>query len=148
MTTMAQARDDISTFINTAWQNATYQGQPVIMRWTGAGRPELPPTDLPWARTTITNTSGDQRSLGGIGSRRFERLGLVQVQIFAPLNDSSRLSLSETYSTLVRDSLEGRATPNGVWFRRVYVQDVGVDQDSGAWWQTNVVASFTYDEMK
>lgn len=148
MTTMAKARDEISAFVNAAWITARYNGQPLLMRWTGAGKPDLPPTDVPWARTTIVNTGSDQRTLGGPGGRTFERRGTVQIQIFTPLSDSARLSLAEVYSTLVRDSLEGRATPSGVWFRMVSVKDVGVDEDSGAWWQTNVSAVFNYDEIK
>lgn len=148
MTTMSQARDEISTLINNAWKNAAYKGVALEMRWTGAGKPSLPPTDIPWGRTTISHEMGDQKTIGSVGSRRFERRGIIQIQIFTPLTDSSRLSLSEGYATLVRDSLEGHTTPSGIWLRRISVQEIGVDLDSGAWWQTNVSGFFQYEEIK
>jgi hypothetical protein len=87
---------------------------------------------------------GNQASLANDGGRRrWERTGLVTVQIFVPAGEG----LSEAYSLAktVADAYEGTTTASGVWFRNVRVNEVGAD---GAWFQVNALIEFIYDEIK
>lgn len=98
----------------------------------------------PWARVTVRHSFGEQATLANAGGqRRWNREGIITVQVFIPLGEG----LSEGYALakIVADAFEGAATPSAVWFRNVRVNEVGPD---GEWFQINVLADFTYDEIK
>ncbi len=137
--TVSAARDEILTLFKTAWD---------------AGAPAVPvhywdmSTDTPgtsnaaWAAIRAQWTLGRQRGLS-VGTKRYEREGIVTVQIFTPFG--SGLSQADDLSKIAYDAFEGVDTPNGVWFRNVRVNTVG---QSGEWFQTNVIADFIYEEVK
>jgi hypothetical protein len=117
--TYETAVDEMLTVIKTAW-------------------------DTPWARTSIQHFTGRQSSLtGGLGTTRWARAGTLTVQIFVPRGNG--LSLAYQLAKIVGDSLEGGATPSGVWFRNVRLVEAGAD---GNFEQLNIKADFTYDEVK
>ena len=103
----------------------------------------VPSNNDPWARATVQHVLGFQRTLGGIGCRRFQKNGVVAVQIFT--KTGTGLSESDALSKLVTDTFEGTDTPEGVWFRNVTLNEVGND---GQWFQVNVTADFEYDDIK
>lgn len=148
MTTLAQAVDDINQMFLDAWNAGTPAvngGVVPEIRWFATEEGAIPSSTVPWARVTATHNDSVQRSLGGPGQRRFERRGIVTVQIFTPRGRGQGLSLAQQLATIARDAFEGKASPNGVWFQRVVVKDIGID---GPWEQTNVVATFLHDEIK
>lgn len=135
--TLEQARDEINAQINTAWMaSVTSQGYPIAFDDVE----EPPITQEAWCRVNVAHNGGGNAN---IGNKRFYRLGIVTVQIFAPLNDG--LKKNDQLVKIVQDALEGQATASGVWFRSVRSREVGPD---GNWHQTNVVAEFEYDEVK
>ncbi len=101
--------------------------------------------DRPWARVSVQHNVSPQRTFGEPGNRRFERLGIVIVQVFTPMSIEQSVTLAEDLGIIARDAFEGRTTPGGVWFRNARLQEVGPDDP---WWQLNVSAEFTYDELK
>lgn len=135
--TIPQAIDDILTLFKTAWD---LSGYPLLYENVGG---ELPTTQTPWARISIRHFRGAQETLGGTGERKFSRGGLVIVQTFTAVGGG----LSEPYNVakIAADALEGKSTSLNVWFRNVRINEIGVDGD---WFQVNVLADFTYDEMK
>jgi hypothetical protein len=100
-------------------------------------------TQDPWFVYMVRHTIGQQDSLGGIGSRSFLRAGQIVVAVYTPVGNG--LSESYTLAKLVTDAYEGKASPNGVWFRNVRVNEIGVDGD---FHQTNVIIEFQYHEQK
>lgn len=97
-----------------------------------------------WARVTVRHVTGEQASLSNdAGVRRWERNGILTVQVFVPLAEG----LQEGYNLakIIADAFEGATTPSAVWFRNVRVNEVG---PSGEWFQINVLIDFTYDEVK
>lgn len=145
--TLTQARDDINTRFQTDWNSLStaVAGYIPEVRWEGTEVGDLPNSSHAWARVSIKHTQSDQKSLGLPGTRRFERWGYVTVQVFTPLSRGQGLSLSEQLVTIARNAFEGQTTPNAVWFRKVTVKEIGVD---GPWENTNVIASFCYDEIR
>jgi hypothetical protein len=99
--------------------------------------------DRAWARITTRHTSGSQRSLGEEDCRRFERRGLVSVQVFAPVGQRG-LTLAHRLGTVAQDAFEGEQS-EGVWFRDAVLREVGPDAH---WYQVNVTAEFVYDVVK
>lgn len=148
MTTLSftQARDEILELFKAAWDTT---GLGVVY--------DDAPTDTPtraelanenvtgWARATVRHALGQQSSLanGTDGKRRYIREGNFIVQIFTPAGTGLRTA--DQYAKVVADALEGQETPGGVWFRNVSYREVGRD---GPWYQTNVSATFQYDEVK
>lgn len=141
------ARDEIFTRFREDWEAespAVAGGTAPLTVWQ-AQEPEdgEPRADKPWCRVTVQHNVSGQRTFGD--RRRFERLGIVTVQIFTPLSVEQDLTMAEALAVIARDAFEGRHTPSGVWFRNIRMQEVG---PSAPWFQLNVVGEFVYDEVK
>lgn len=145
--TLAGARDEINQMFVDAWNANTtaVAGYIPEVRFAGTERGTLPAATVAWARLAIQHTMSEQVSVGAIGNRRFERRGLVTAQIFTPLSEGKGLSLAEGLATIARNAYEGKTSPGAIWFINVSVKEVGVDEP---WFQTNVSATFCYDEIK
>ena len=146
--TYETARDDILTLFKAAWDAGTESaGVKVIYPDVPADVPKTNTTSKnpsPWARITIQHTDATQGSLtDDIGHRRWSRSGFVSVQIFTAFGTG--LSLADKLAMIAARAFEGRATASQIWFRNVRVQEIGQD---GSWFQMNVIAEFTYDEVR
>lgn len=149
MPTPRVARTDIYLAVKAAWDaGAATTGKTLL--WdnvTGdvpqaedgsTGDPEL------WGAVRVVNTSSEIRSLRGDGGiRRFERTGLVIIEVFSPAGDG--LSSTDDAVKILLDALEGKTTTNNVVFRSGSVREEGL---SGPWFLTVVAANFEYDEVK
>ncbi len=136
--TFTQANSEILTLFKAAW-DAT--GHPALYE-NVKGAP--PTTQIPWARVSVRHGPSGPTSLsGGLGTQRFERTGLLTVQIFIPNGEG--LSTGYNLGKIVADAFEGVASPLQVWFRNVRVNEIGSD---GEWFQFNVLVDFAYDEIK
>lgn len=136
--TFQQARDEMFDLFKAAWDST---GWPVHYEDV---RKQRSTDEIPWITVTMQHSSGFQSTLSGAqGARTFSRLGLLTFQIFTPVGRG----LQESYdlAKVVVDAFEGTATPGGVWFRNVRLNEVGRD---GEFFQLNVVVEFRYDEVK
>ncbi len=132
-----QARDTILGIFKAAWDPTGY---PVF--WTDVPG-EKPASETVWARVTIRHATGRQSSLSGAaGTKRFESTGTLFVQVFAPIGDGSAAGYSA--ALLARDAYRDAQDPD-VWFRNVRMNEAGA---SGAFEQFNVLADFSYDEVR
>lgn len=95
-----------------------------------------------WARLRIRHAGGGQSTLAGNdGLKRFERFGTVFVQVFTPLGIGLKMAYDE--AELMLSAFEGKRTESDVWFRECRIEEIG---ESGAWFQMNVTAEFTYEQ--
>lgn len=142
--TIAEARDEILTYFTTAWNTL---GTPPLLFYDDKHLD--PPDDAPYARIQVEHNTFGQQTLGGKisaggGGRRFNRSGLVTVQVFTPSGDG--LTSSDTLVDFVLDTLEGEETGSDrIEFRDVRANEVGQD---GPWHQTNIIAEFHYGRVK
>lgn len=136
--TFEQAVDEIFTVFKDAWDTTGF-----VALYPNTN--QQPPTGTtPWARASLVHTTGGQATLANHnGQRRYERVGIFTAQIFVPIGEG--LSRGNALAKIVADAYEGTATPSQIWFRDVRKTEVGPD---GSWYQINVTASFTYDEVK
>jgi len=146
--TFAQARDEIHTLFKTAWDaGADTAGKKVLYVDVKTEVPKTNDSNLNpdlWAKIFITHVEGSQATLGGIGGRLFSREGLVTVQVFTAIGTG--LSIGDRVYKVVVDAFEGKVSSSGnVWFRNVRINEIGPE---GSWFQTNILADFTYDELK
>ncbi len=104
---------------------------------------EIPTNEAPWARATIQHVAGRQSSLSDqSGTKRHTETGLLTVQVFAPVGDGSTRCYE--LATLLRNALR-EVRHSEVWFRNVYFNEIGTD---GAFRQINVLATFSYDDVR
>jgi hypothetical protein len=133
--TIAEARDEILTLFRTGWV-AAYPTAPIL--WADRTSDDDLPTDPIWCRATVLHTAGFNDA---IGNKIFGRSGTATIQIFTRYG--SGLTNNDVAAKVALDTFQGQATPGGVWFRDVTLNEVGQDGD---WFQSNVLATFEYTE--
>lgn len=103
------------------------------------------PSTKAWCRVSARHTGGGQATLGGIGGRRFERVGILFVQVFVPVG--SGRTLLDKLGKIAIDTFEGKHSPSeSIWFRECSIQEGGVDD--GKWSGCTVRIGFVYDDVK
>jgi len=129
-----QARDIILGVFKAAWdpRPAVYDDVPGT----------IPTGEIVWARATIRHATASQTLAGEVGTRRFTEEGTVIVQVFAPVGDGSTAcyAAAREVQNAFRD-----ARNSDVWFRDVRMNEVGTE---GAFVQINVLATFSYDDVR
>jgi len=137
--TVEEAVDAILGHFTDAWNSQT---NPPTLYYDDFGQ-EIPGSDTAWARIQIRHNEGGHAALGPPGQQKFERVGVVTVQVFTPLGDG-RLAADRLMQAALR-AFEGKTVRRGsseVWFRRVRANEMGRNE---AWYQINVIAEFEYD---
>lgn len=135
--TFQEAVDRILTVFKQAWDPTGY---PAIYTDVG-GAP--PGHKTVWARAVVRHALGGQASLMGDDNvRRWERTGTVFVQVFAPIGAGSTSAYAA--AQVVADAYQSARDPD-VWFRNVRINEAG---GQGAFQQINVLADFTYDDVR
>ena len=136
MATLNQARERIYQTFVTAWGTTS--------ALSFEGEAFTPPVGAPWVRVSVRHSDAVQDSLGGIGLRKFERIGRVFVQCFVPLDTG--LAAVDNLATLARNVFEGKTlSPEAIHFFGVVVREIGPDD---GWLQVNVEAAFIYHETR
>ena len=146
ITSVTQARDDIISLFKTYWDANTAAITGTVPQVVYGGLEEVsePPSDLPWVRVSVIHGTGGQASFGDTGGRHFDRNGIVTIQLFVPLKDNGMVTMDQLIQVAL-DSIEGKCTSNGVWFRNVRINEQGPDR---AWFNVNVLADFEYYTVK
>ena len=142
-TTRRAAITEILGLFRTAWLGA---GQPdARVKYDNVGKSSLPPSgNDPWARVVLRHTTARQASLSGAsGTQRYERKGILTIQIFVP--PGKGLAEAIDIPIIIQDAYEGKTTPGGAWFKGVTVNEIGNDGD---FYLTNVIVLFEYDVFK
>jgi len=148
MTAFDSARDEMQALFNDYWKAQTPAvngGVVPRIEWQGVDPMDPAPPAEPFARYFLKHVAGKQTTFGPTGQRRFNRPGLITVQVFAPLSKGQGLSLAEKLGIIARDSYEGRGTASGIWFRNARIQEIG---PSKAHYQFNMIVEFRYDDMR
>ena len=135
MSTANEARVDIYNRFNTLWANAT----PVTF---DNEKFNPPANEAPWARLSIRNISAAQETLGKVGNRKYERKGLISIQIFTKTN--SGVSAADTFSEAAKNIFEGTSF-NNVIANNAVIKEIGV---SDGYYQHLVQIDFFYTETK
>lgn len=132
--TFTAARDEILTLFYTAW--VAHPDALQLFFWDVR---HDSPESTPFARIILRHAEGNN---DGITNKRFERSGVAIVQIFTLFGEG--LSKSDILSKVAADAFQGKATPGGVWFRNVRLNEIGQD---GEFFQVNILADFSYCEV-
>lgn len=143
------AKDEMFALINVA---VTTGGPGIVgyipeIRWPLDEQPD--PTDLSkyWLRVSTQMVVEDQKALGNGqdgGKLLYGSAGLLFVQVFAPMTDKGNAAKQDALCALVKNSIRGKKTASGVWFRNVREQEIGA---ADKWQQKKVAAEFQYQEI-
>lgn len=135
--TPLQARDVVLKVFKAAWDGT---GFPAV--YTDLPN-EVPTSETVWARATIKHAEGGQSSLAGeTGTRRFTDKGIFTAQVFAPIGDGSLACY--TAARLIQNAFRSAKDPD-VWFKDHKLKEIGA---SGSFEQINVLATFSYDDVR
>ena len=146
MTTIAQAKDDIAAQFYDAWQLSAPSKDIIVFFDKKDIDVDDKDAETSWARVSIKHFDegfSRQSLVDSTGIKNYQRDGFIVVGIFTPIGDG--VDLDSALTSIVVNAFEGARTPNGVWFRNVRFNEVGI---SRAWFQTNVKANFNYCENK
>jgi len=136
MATLPQARERIYQEFTTAWGATS--------AFVLDNEKMVPPAGDKWVRVAVRHQASVQETLGGVGLRKFERIGTVFVQCFTPLDKG--MADGDNLAQAARAVFEGKTlNPEAIHFFGVAVRDIGVSE---SWNQTNVEAFFIYHETK
>lgn len=137
--TFRQAQDDMLAIVRDV---AAQQQVPVVYESVKGGPPA---ENRPWVQPQIRHDFGGDASLtGGLGGkRRYSRTGVLWIRIYMPMG--AGLAGGYDLGGAFVHALQGKSTDHCVWFRNVRLTEVG---PSGVWYQFNVLANFTYDEVR
>ena len=144
--TLTQARDAVFSVIDTAWKASGAASELVPMHYdnVSADKPgeSAQTTEAgPWGRTTVRVISSPQSTQGS--QRRYLTEGIVTVQVFTAQGDGH--ALGDSLCAVVLDALRAHVpSSDGLWFFDAVANEIGQD---GPWFQTNVGASFRYQEV-
>lgn len=147
-TTLYVATDEILGRLNQDWVakaqlEAKLHYKPLLI-FEITEKLERPEREHAFARVSIRHTSGRQKTLGGIGQRRFRNFGVVNIQVLAPFKDGTGVAVTQKLAQVCKDAYEGNRTDN-VWFRGCRWQEIGRD---GPWYQINLLIEFEWDQIK
>lgn len=134
--TVEQARDEMNALLKDALGSTQ-----IVWDDVPANVPNGP---APWARVTVRHNAGGQATLSRqAGLSRYNRTGTIYVNLFAMPGDGLRVL--DPLTKMALDALEGKTTPSGIWLTQVRVRELGIVK---GWYQVNVLANFSYDEIK
>lgn len=134
MTTFAAAKESIIQQFVTDWgANSAY---------TIDNEEFTPPTNAPWVRVAVRHVASQQTSLGAVGNRKFDREGLVLIQVFGRLDRGTNAvdDLAEKALAIY----EGKSIDK-IWFTSTVIREVGPLE---GWYQISLDAQFTWTEKK
>ena len=136
--TRTEARDEmikVLADVVKAWTTANHATCPIVFDDTDKDAP----AKGAWMRQTIKHNEPGKNTLGPVGRRRFEQLGVMIVQVFTPYGDG--FTLSDALTTVLEDAFHGYS--GSIRFSRIASKEIG---KSGPWAQVNFQAWFAYDE--
>lgn len=98
--------------------------------------------NTPWVRFNVIHGDGFQASMGSPSANRFERNGIITVQIFTPQGDNGVSAINLADKILkIYEGVEN----NGILYYDATVKEVG--NDGRGWYQVNVLTSFRYETI-
>ena len=142
--TTAQARDAVMGLIETAWtaSGAATENAPLHFANVKSDRPGEDGSSSQaeaWGRVSVQMVESPQSTQG---RRRWLTTGILTVQIFTPFGDGHLLG--DAFAAVLLNALRGATnSPDGVWYFDATVNEIGQD---GPWFQSNVTASFRFQE--
>jgi hypothetical protein len=95
-----------------------------------------------WVRFNILHSAGYQATMGSPSSNRFERQGIITIQVFTKQGENSVPAI--TLANEILKLYEG-VENSGILYYDAFVKEIG--DDGRGWYQINVLTGFKYSEI-
>jgi hypothetical protein len=135
MTTYNQAREALQDVIVSNWVSTPYTFDNEVFN----------PQNHPWLKFCVEHVDGRQDSLGGLGGRRFFRLGYVYAKLVG--KSGTGMQVLDGLATQLRDLFEGKSGFSGTNLR-TYDVTIKDGQSDGLNQSVIVTFKFEYEEVK
>lgn len=133
--TINQAKANITSEFITKWADETI---PFDLDNDAFEEPEKEA----YVRVVVRNAATKQATLGRTGVRKFDRKGIVMVQVFVP--EATGTDEADRIADKMRTIFEGIRLGE-IWFEESDVREQGSD---GKFYQVNVDTIFNYEQTK
>lgn len=101
----------------------------------------------PWYRVTYREAAGGRANLNGVvGTRRYERLGFLAIQCFAPVNQGVKTAI--TMAENARDHFEDSRSETSPTTIIYYNADVRPQETDGKWFPVLLEVSVEVTDFK
>lgn len=126
------------------WKAGWVNGPDPLTPFVFENKSFAPPV-APWARFSVKRMPGGTGTLGNIGNRKMDRVGMVFVQLFEPPGGGTgRISdLGEFAAGLFENC---RIEPHDIRFSAVEPGQAS-DIENGRWWGLSVEGRFDYQQL-
>lgn len=140
--TKTLARDNIMSIFTTAWNAQT---PPIPKLLYDDRKQEKPKDGNPYARIKVAHATGGATSIGGdTGIKRHTHVGTITVQVFSVFGEG--LANNDVFTQVALDAFQNKSSKlGGMLFRNARSIEIG---QTGAFYQTNVLVDFEYDQFK
>lgn len=136
--TLNEATEAIYLQFATGWAASSYSAIPY--RFENESNVE---GESGWLRVSVRELDSRQETMASPGDRRFRRTGVIQVQIFAPIDQGAKTS--NLWAEQVRTIFEGVSFGDGVNSYSSAVRFVGADE---RWHNVLSESFFEYHSIK
>ena len=109
---------------------------------------EAAPGASTYARLAITSMPTSQQTMGGVGNRRVQRNGMIQVKLNGPPDEGRKgvdAYVRHVNAILEMVSLPASVPDDGVWTDEASPRELGSD---GQYWTLMLLIPFRFWEMK
>lgn len=145
------ARKQLFAKVQTCWDaraNAIVGYIPEI-RYQGAEVGPVPSADKYWMRASTQTVSNHQRGFrmpeAGVSKVVYENIGIITLQLFAPMNSPEAYAKGELLAELGQGMFMASETGGSIWFRNPRIRNLDND---GTWWRWNVIADYQFSQVK
>lgn len=110
-------------------------------------KPHPRDTGKPWARITIRHADATRRSFNrdAAGKGKYQRDGLVWVQIFTPRTGAASYLLAQNLAMVAQKAFEGkRAAGDAINFTKAALLD---QPPEGSFWRYDIKGEFYWEEV-
>lgn len=126
--------------LRTYWNSITPKLGPII-RPNIKGATSVPEQNIVWCRFTPQTVERIQSSLSCQNcKRRFTVFGVLTIQLFSPIGEGNS-QIDDIVTSIVNLYTNHKGD---LWFRNVRWREIG---ESGAFYQTNIICDYIYDEV-
>lgn len=146
-----EARKAMFATINTCWQAGAgaIAGYVPEIRYQGLEVGALPGADKFWMRAGTQGVDNRQRGHMmpevGISKPVYDNIGLIILQIFAPMNSPDSYGKGELLAELGQGMFMASDIGGSIWFRNPRIREL--EQD-GTWFRWNVIAEYQFSQVK
>jgi hypothetical protein len=145
--TYSQATDELFGMVKAVFDNSnSLIGYIPDLRWPGIPRGDKPDDTKYWARPSAQWVTDQQSALANDnGTKIYEAVGLLYVQLFAPLGQANSPEKLRALGEMLQAKFRSQSDSSEIWFRNQRIIELPEDSKN---YKANFVTQFTYKTLQ